>query len=160
MYCPKCGASEQLTETFCRNCGIFLPDLDNLKRSEQPPEMHIKSNALLSIFTIAATLTIAALLYAAFYGQEIPILIYPAAGLLFAISSWQIQLFWRTMLLRRQIKKNLPRYAEKAAKRSDGELAAAATGNLLEEADFEDYVPASVTDRTTRHLIRDRKRSS
>ena len=148
MFCPKCGSPEQSPETFCRSCGIYLPDLDSLRSSEQPPEMHIKANAVLSIMTIVASLAVVAMLIAAFYGRETPVVIYPAAGLLVAISAWQIQTFWRTILLRRQLERDLPRWAESKNEHSIG----GRNQPQLSEAEFENYIKVSVTERTTRDL--------
>ena len=155
MFCPKCGVAEQSAETFCRSCGIFLPDLEKLKRSEQAPEMHIKANAVLSIMTIVASLAIVSMLVAAFYGRETPVVIYPAAGLLIAIAAWQVQTFWRTVLLRRQLKRDLPRYAENSHAKQITSL-----GNRrLTDVDFEDLVSAGTIRRTTRDLSGNRRSS-
>ncbi len=64
------------------------------------------------------------------------------------------------MLLRRQLKKNMPRYTEKSLEGPDIELESTATDKPLTAGDFESYVMASVTDRTTKHLVRDKKSSS
>ena len=153
MYCPKCGTADQAPETYCRHCGIFLPDLDNLKSSEQPPEMHIRANAVLSVLTIAASLAIVLMLYLAFRDRETPVVIYPAAGLLIAIAAWQIQTFWRTILLRRQIMQREPLRGEKAAA-VFGYPPSEPSAKILNEPDLAIYPPASVTTPTTRRLKR------
>jgi uncharacterized membrane protein YvbJ len=43
MFCPKCGNPNQRPETFCCQCGIFLPDYDKLRRKETSPEEHLKT---------------------------------------------------------------------------------------------------------------------
>jgi uncharacterized membrane protein YvbJ len=32
MFCPKCGANDQQTDSYCTRCGQWLPDMDNLNR--------------------------------------------------------------------------------------------------------------------------------
>lgn len=31
MFCPKCGAGGQSTESYCKRCGEWLPDLDGIR---------------------------------------------------------------------------------------------------------------------------------
>lgn len=155
MFCPKCGKSEQSAETYCRQCGVFLPDLSKPLKSPRPPEEHIKANTVLSAMTIIASFTLAILLYSilGFRPTTHP-LIYVTAGLLIAMGIWHIQTLWRTLLLKKHLKEN--------KRPSTAELGGAEiTGKLLAEPDFENTVPASVTDRTTRHLAEaEIKRSS
>ncbi|MEP7213831.1 MAG: hypothetical protein ABI791_12180 [Acidobacteriota bacterium] len=153
MYCPKCGTAEQAPETYCRHCGIFLPDFDTLKSGEQSPEMHIKANAVLSVLTITASLAIVLMLYLTFRDRETPVVIYPAAGLMIAIAAWQVQTFWRTMLLRRQIVQREPLRGDKAAA-AFGNSPNESSTKVLDEPDLAIYPPASVTTPTTRRLKR------
>lgn len=154
MFCPKCGKSEQSPETYCRQCGIFLPDLSKPVKLPLPPEEHIKANIVLSSMTIVASFTLAILLWSmlAFRENTHP-LIYVTAGLLFAMGIWHIQTLWRTLLLRKHLKKSKP---PQESVLEDG----SATGKLLEQADFENVVPPSVIDHTTKHLAEPQKRSS
>lgn len=154
MFCPKCGKSDQSPETYCRQCGTFLPDLSKPLKSPLPPEEHINANIVLSSMTIVASFTLAILLWSmlAFHENTHP-LIYVTAGLLFAMGIWHIQTLWRILLLRKHFKKNKP---PKEATLG----VSAATGKLLEQADFENAAPASITDHTTKHLAEPRKRSS
>jgi hypothetical protein len=32
MFCPKCGTDAQSVESYCKRCGEWLPDLENLGR--------------------------------------------------------------------------------------------------------------------------------
>ena len=74
-------------------------------------------------------------------------LIYATAGLLIAMGGWHIQTFIRARRLRRQWKRRV-------VQSGDEPVAIAATHGekQLEMPDFENMVPASVTDRTTKHL--------
>lgn len=157
MFCPNCGKPEQITNSYCRQCGKFLPDFDKLKRREISPEEHLKANPVLNIMTAIASITLAVLLYVFFLGKEnTPVIIYITAGFLTAMFAWQVQVFVRNLKLKKQI--ILPRRAE--SEEQTDELNAAPIKELLNEADFSDAIPASVTERTTRSLKEKIERSS
>lgn len=150
MFCPKCGAADQLPETYCRQCGIFLPDLEKAAKPKNTPEEHVKVNSVLSALTIIASLTLAILLYSMLaFRQDTHPLIYVTAGLLIAIGVWHIQTFYRTLQLRKHFK-NRKRESEEARQRDS--IEGLPTGKFLSEADRSYAVPASVTEHTTTGL--------
>ncbi len=63
MYCPKCGIADQKPETYCRRCGIFLPDLTKPGKQNNSPEIHVLANTVLSTMTIAVSLALSILLF-------------------------------------------------------------------------------------------------
>ncbi len=146
MFCPKCGNADQTPETYCRRCGIYLPDLSKPIKQEYAPEENIKVNTVLSLMTVIVCFTLAVLLYSllAFRPDTHP-LIYATGGLLIAMGGWHIQSFIRNRKLKKQWAKLNPRAAELKKKGRK-------TGKLLDSPNFEDIVPPSVTDRTTRQL--------
>ena len=150
MYCPNCGKAEQEENSYCRQCGEFLPDFDKIKRREIPPEEHLKANSVLNIMTAIVSITLAILLHVFFLGKEnTPVIIYITAGFLTAIFAWQVQVFWRNLKLKKQI--ILPKRAEN--EENPKELKSVPTKELLNEADFSDIIPASVTaEYTTKNL--------
>ena len=155
MFCPKCGKADQSAETYCRQCGTFLPDLTKPAKREPPPEENIKVNTVLSMMTVIVSFTLAILLYI-FLGfrETTHPLIYATAGLLLAMGAWHIQTFIRTRRLKRQWKtRMMPVDSESNGIRS------VATDKQLDMPDFENMLPASVTDRTTTHLA-EKTRSS
>lgn len=150
MFCPKCGKSEQSPEAFCRGCGTYLPDLSKFVDKTIPVEQHLTVNTVLSSMTIVASFTLSILLWSflAFRPDTHP-LIYVTAGLLFAMGIWHIQTLIRTISLRKQIKGMKPvRETEIESPRE------------LDAASFEDHIPASVVERTTRDLAGSKRRSS
>jgi hypothetical protein len=154
MFCPKCGNPDQQPETFCRQCGTFLPDFDNQKKREISPEEHLKANAVLNVMTAVASLTLAILLYVFFLGKDdTPLIIYVTAGFLFAMFAWQAQVFWRNMKLKKHFKKQ-KRLAEISGedKTASRAFEAKPTNRQLPEADYDNIVPPSVVERTTRKL--------
>ncbi len=133
-----------------------MPDFNNLKKREITPEEHLKANAVLSLMTAIVSLMLAILLYYFFLGKDdTPIIIYLTAGFLIAMCAWQVQTFWRTLLLKKQIAKPNQREENKPQ-----ELKSVLTNDLLNEADFTDNVPASVAEYTTKNLKEKVGRSS
>lgn len=156
MFCPKCGKADQLPETYCRQCGIFLPDLSKPVKKNQTPEEHVQVNLVLNAMTVVACFTLAILLYSMLaFRQNTHPLIYVTAGLLLAMGCWHTQTLWRSILLRRHFKNS-----RKPREDKPNAAISAVTGKLLDEPDFENFVPASVTDRTTSHLSESKMRSS
>ncbi len=52
MFCPKCGTADQIENSYCRNCGEFLPDLTKNKIVSfggDTPEEQIKPNNNLNL---------------------------------------------------------------------------------------------------------------
>lgn len=154
MFCPKCGKADQKPETYCRQCGAFLPDFDKKARQKQTPEDHIKANSFLSLITGIVSITLAILLYYFFLGKEnTPPIIYITAGFLIAMCAWQVQTFWRTQLLKKHFKE---RHTENAGTSEidfqTGKLQNAPSEKLLDEADLSSHIPASITENTTTKL--------
>jgi hypothetical protein len=159
MFCPRCGKAEQLPETYCRQCGLFLPDLSKPVKRELPPEDHLKANTVLSALTIIASFTLSILLFAilGFESNTHP-LIYVTAGLLLGIGGWHIQTFIRTQQLKKQWKRRVPLIEIQAPlPKTQPAFASASTGKFLDPGDFADSIPASVTENTTRHLVERRQ---
>src|SRR6185295_16111332 len=152
MFCPRCGKADQISETYCRQCGLYLPDLAKPLKRESPPEEHLKANTVLSLMTIVVSFTLSLLLVLTlgFRSFTHP-LIYVTAGLLLAIGGWHIQTLIRTLMLKKQWKRRAPLSDVQAG--PSVAVKSAATGRLLDQADFTDAIPVSVTEHTTRHLV-------
>ena len=154
MFCPRCGKAEQTPETYCRQCGVFLPDLSKPIKRERPPEEHLKANSILNFLTIIVSFTLSILLYAvlAFRPDTHP-LIYVTAGFLIAIGSWHIQTFIRTQRLKKQWKRRTPlTRPEGALNEAQPAIENAETAKLLDQGDGVNTLPTSVTEHTTRHM--------
>ncbi len=160
MFCPRCGKAEQLSETYCRQCGLFLPDLSKGVNRELPPEDHLTANAVLSAMTIVTSFTLSILLWSFFgFRSDTHPLIYITAGLLIGIGAWHIQSLIRIQKLKKQWKRRTP-LAEIEAALDDAAFKSATTAKLLNPADAADMVPARVTENTTRHLVEKPHRKS
>ncbi len=154
MFCPKCGKAYQTPETYCRQCGNYLQDFNKPAKKEITPLDHIKVNTILNLLTAVTSLTLAILLYSFFLGKEdTPVIIYITAGFLTAMTAWQIQTFWRTILLRKHFKKRKIDAVNQTANQFEPQyIESKPTKELLNEADFSNIVPDSVTESTTKHL--------
>lgn len=152
MFCPKCGKADQLPETYCRQCGAFLPDFDKIENKETPVEQHLLVNSIFSGLTAFVSLTLAVTLYFMLIGREgTPWILYVVFGFLISITVWQIQTIIRTRILRKHFEKM-------KLNRNEGTDASESvkppnTSRLLDDIYLENAVPASVTDRTTRDLV-------
>lgn len=155
MFCAKCGAPDQSADSYCRQCGTFLYDATRSAKHESPPEENLKVNTVLNLMTVIVCFSLALSLYVVFgIRSTTHPMIYVTAGLLIAMGGWHIQTFIRTRQLRRQWKRRFEKESELSLEK------APTTGKLLHDADFENVVPPSVTDRTTRHLAEVDKRST
>lgn len=155
MFCPKCGKPDQLPETYCRQCGVFLPDLEKPRKTPITPEDHVKVNLAFSVMTVLACFTFAVLLYSILaFRPDTHWLIYATAGLLTAMGFWHTQTLWRSILLKRHFRKN------KRPQDLGVDGAAKATDRLLDEPDLENLVPPSVVDHTTKRLSETKLKSS
>ncbi len=154
MFCHKCGNADQLPETFCRQCGNFLPDFDKLKRREIPPEEHLTVNSVLNLMTAIVSGTLAILLHVFFTGREgTSPLIYITAGFLTAMFFWQVQTFWRTIQLKKQLPKRKKKEKVLTEKLNTNPLnESAKSPELLNQSDYSNAVPPSVIENTTKEL--------
>ena len=155
MFCPRCGKADQMAETYCRQCGLFLPDLSKPLKRESPPEEHLKANTVLSVMTIITSFVLSFLLFLilGFRSFTHP-LIYVTAGILLAIGGWHIQTLIRTLMLKKQWKRRTP-----LSESQPTAFKSTPTAKLLDEAEFADAIPASVTEHTTRHLVEHKSRA-
>jgi len=162
MFCPQCGSGDQEPETFCRQCGRFLPDFEKLKSKEIPPEEHLKANNVLILMSAIVSATLAILLHAFFTAREdTPILIRITAGLLTAMFFWQAQTFWRNMQLKNQLPKSRKKHKEEPEALDTNPLVDSVKAKgLLNESDVSDAVPQSAIENTTKHLVEKMQRDS
>lgn len=150
MFCPKCGNANQTENSYCRNCGVFLPDFDKLKNKETPPEQHFIVNSTLNALSCLGSLGLAVFLYLFYVGREgTPIFMYVILGFLTANFFWQAQIFWRTLQLKKQFPKRRNETEEESQPAIDSPFS---TDKLLPQADFKDIIPPSVIEDTTKHL--------
>ena len=142
-----------MVESYCRQCGTFLPDVSKLIKPEIPPEEHFQANTILSGMTVLVSFILSFLLFLmlGFKGDTHP-LIYVTGGLLIAIGCWHVQAFIRTQILKNQWER---RYGPRRSAVGDAAptVKSSTTARSLNEANLSNAIPASVTENTTRHLV-------
>lgn len=153
MFCPNCGTADQQPDTYCRNCGNFLPDFSGNKKKKATPEDQFRVSLLFNIMSAIAALSMAIMLYVFHLGKpDTHPSVYMAAALLVAISSWQIASFFNN----RQLKNRFVRKTENEAAETDAEnvkeFQSAKENYQLQEADLSDMIPPSIVENTTKKL--------
>lgn len=156
MFCPNCGKDKQKKDTYCRSCGEFLPDYEKIKNrgiKTKTPEENIKTSLFLSLFSSLVSFIMAVLLFVTHLGRENthPI-IYLSAAFFIVIGVWQIANVSAGLRLKKQFGKRKENVETDESREKS--INPAKTAELLNEADFSNTVPASVTDRTTRNLTK------
>lgn len=154
MFCPNCGAGGQKKEAYCRSCGEFLPDFDKIRTrgfSAKTPEENIKSTLFLSSFSSVLSIGMAIVLYVTFIGiEDVPSVIFLAAALFIVIGIWQMINVFTGVKLKNQISKR--RTVGDEIEAEEIYINPTKPRELLNEPDFENIVPASVTEKTTTNL--------
>ena len=161
MFCPNCGNAEQKENTYCRKCGELLPDLsvkNKMTFGGSTPEQQIKMNMTLSLLSAIVSFILAVALYISFLGRAgTPTIIYIVAAFLIAICAWQASTFTIGLKLKKHFKKRKEIDQPETSRTEQKQFQTAETKDLLPEADFENIVPTSVTEQTTRKLKVKRK---
>lgn len=156
MYCPKCGKADQKTDTYCRQCGEFLPDLtknNNLAFGGNTPEKQIKTNLFLNLLSamvsICSALTLYLMVWLKFENSSILLVV---AAFLLAMSGWQFSTLAVGLKLKKSFAKRKDSQCPEKAPTFQNQFKPAETNQLLREADINDFVPPSIIENTTKHL--------
>ena len=155
MYCPSCGKSDQEKNTYCRQCGEFLPGLKSKGRSGQPitPDAQIKMSITFNLMSAIAGIAVGILLLVNHLDREgTHFSVFIAISLLFTISAWQIVSFFNNLKLHKRFKRQREDESEEEIHSDQQEFEPIKTKDLLPEANLSDVVPASVTENTTKSL--------
>lgn len=157
MFCPNCGKSEQSPDTYCRQCGTFLPDFNKPRKrgiGGNTPQEQISTNLFLNCLSALVSLVSAIVLYSIFWdkGSEFPA-VYAVAGFLLAAGGWQLA----TVIINLKLKRNLTNRNAAVVTQNQpfesNQIESIKTNELLPEGNTEPInSAASVTEHTTRHL--------
>jgi len=166
MYCPKCGKAEQEENSFCRNCGAYLIDssgkfnIINYFFGVTTPEKQITANLLINFFALLLSVLLLGFLKGFYDAGEnknppvaTPNIIYFVYAFLILISAWQLLGIIFAANLRSKFNKRKAQinseanFSEEANKTiSDKER------KTLPTAKLDNFVPANVTEETTKNL--------
>lgn len=164
MFCPSCGKSEQSPDSYCRNCGQFLTDfsgkayLINKILGGNTPDTQVNVNLIINVVTTLASSLLLGFLngyYDSLYektGQTAPPVIYLVYIFLGLVTAWQFLSFLINMRLKRKLSGRNKGDVSVDSSASQNALPSGSTQKSLPQADFDDIVPASVTEDTTRIL--------
>jgi hypothetical protein len=151
MFCPNCGAADQIANAFCKRCGDWLPDI---KRRTGPafggetPQQNIITSLFMSALSTLAALFSAIALYATYLGKgDAKWSVYLAAAFCLCIAGWQASSFVVGLKLRQRLNKG------RESTDSSSELPAQQTRSELDAGGATEFVGrAGVTEGTTRIL--------
>ena len=148
MFCPKCGTGDQTTESYCRRCGGWLPDMEAGSRPrlfrKRTREQKIRKMRLLEIMSAALAFASAAIVLTFRPSTGDVGLLHLAGTLCIVIAVYQVMNFYFGLTLQRKRGKNQledVRVMEKNTHDLPRSL------NELEERDFIEL--PSVTEKTT-----------
>jgi hypothetical protein len=98
MFCPKCGADNQIPESYCKRCGEWLPDLDAVLRPglfrKRTREEKIRKMRILEVVSAGLALTAAAIVGSVLAGGTDPQLLFLAVLCCLIVAVYQIVNFY------------------------------------------------------------------
>ncbi|HVG34850.1 MAG TPA: hypothetical protein VM911_17400 [Pyrinomonadaceae bacterium] len=164
MFCPHCGKSDQSPESYCRSCGEFLTDfsgksyLINKFLGGSTPETQVNINLIINAVTAFASSLLLGFLNGYFdaqferTGQSAPPIIYLVYIFLALVFIWQFLSFVINTRLKKKLGGRKKGGASTEQSADENALSSRSTQKSLPQADFENVVPASVAEDTTRIL--------
>ncbi len=155
MFCPNCGKSEQIPNSYCRQCGEFLNFKGGSisKYGGNSPLENLSSINGLSLIGAVFSLFAAVWMYAT--KMNIPFVLYFAIAILICNAAWHFSNFFVGVKLKRRLKT-----ARQELTQPQNQVQSAVTKELLPEPDLSGFVPASITENTTRELAEVKIKSS
>lgn len=160
MFCPKCGADGQSSESYCKRCGEWLPDLDTIRSPrlfrKRTREEKIRKMRVLEAVSAALSLTAAAIISSVLVAGGDVQLLFLAALCCVIVALYQIVNFYLGYKLQRGI--------DQSRTTTSNNIEAAEDFRRLSAADTTAFVNrASVVENTTEllePLPREAKRDS
>jgi len=156
MYCPTCGKADQEKNTYCRQCGEFLPGIESgHRRNRHPrtPDEQIRLSLVFNLMSAIAGFGVGVYVLISHAGKEgTHPSVFFAMSMLFVIGTWQMISFFNNLKLRRRFNRQNEDGGADEAAIDQSTLKAKEMNDLLPEADVSNIVPSSVTENTTRKL--------
>ena len=132
MFCPNCGKAEQTENTYCRSCGKFLGTV--------PPRRSLNGIVAISLIGTFLSLIAGLAMYLTDFNTTV---VFFGAAVLLCNAVYHLVNAISGLKLQGRLS---PAHLESLEK------PAVSTRELLVEPTPRDFVPASVTERTTRNL--------
>ena len=107
MFCPKCGADAQSAESYCKRCGEWLPDIDDLVRPrlfrKRTREEKIRKMRVLEAVSAGLSLTSAAIIISILAGGGDTQLLFLAAFCCVLVAAYQVVNFYLGYKLQQKV---------------------------------------------------------
>ena len=113
MYCPRCGAGDQVSNAYCKRCGQWLSEINRAVTAfgGDTPQQNIFTGLFMSALSTVAALISAVALYATYLGSgDAKWSVYLAAAFCLCIAGWQASSFAVTLKLRQRMKRGRNSY--------------------------------------------------
>ena len=148
MFCPTCGADEQIPKAYCKRCGEWLPDIkrrSGMTFGGDTPQQNIFTGLFMSALSTVAALISAIALYATYLGSgDAKWSVYLAAAVCLCIAGWQASSFGVSLRLRQRLKR------AREDSFAVAKVGVPQSGPALKPADIDAFVDASsITEQTT-----------
>jgi len=148
MFCPTCGADEQIAKAYCKRCGEWLPDIkgrSSMTFGGDTPQQNVFTSLFMSALSAVAALISAIALYATYLGSgNAKWSVYLAAAVCVCIAGWQASSFGVSLRLRQRLRR------AREDSNAVAKMGAPQSGPALKPADVDAFVgPSSVTEQTT-----------
>jgi len=147
VFCPNCGKGDQQPAGYCRQCGSLQPDPAQPFHFPHLSRSSVRTSTVANCFAALASFIVAFFLYTVVLGIGGGLVIHALAWVSILVGIWCAIAAWKSF----QVEKDF-RIASNKGPASASKLRPAVTDKLLEEPDFEQFVPPSVTDGTTSRL--------
>lgn len=170
MFCPNCGNADQSPDTYCRNCGVFLTNfsgdasLMNRILGSNTPEKRVNVGLAFDVLTLIFSSLLLVFLFGYFdgrytkTGEAAPPIIYLVYVFLGLFAVWQAA----SLLIGFNHKNKLnnrktDEFSTDTVEYKTAELPET-RNDYLPPANPANLVPPSVTEDTTRHLDKIRRK--
>ena len=148
MFCPNCGAADQNSNAYCRQCGEWLVDQKAARKHGTKPEDKMKVMLIFNGTSALFALASAAALYSSYLGTpEIKWSIYMAGAFCSIIAVHQTVSFFFALGLRQKFKRRRGSSTSPIQQKADAQL-------LVGPDDTPAIATPSITETTTKLLER------
>ena len=155
MFCPNCAAPAQLSQKFCRTCGLSLETITETLIGQKPSNAFVKLHTRKVLFEKLGLVSLVSVVLIGFsffayqaiqykfliFGEKLLMACALAAFILFALLT---VFFYGYSFLFLQNNPAIPRYRENELPPQEEKL--------IDEKPFEPANPASITEHTTEAL--------
>jgi len=160
MYCQNCGKADQKENTYCRQCGNFLPDLKAISALDlggSTPQQNARTISFISLFAAVFSLFVGVWMYLTQF--NVPVVLYLAAAVLICNAFWHLSNFYVVRKMTNRLK------PEQKDSNIENQLIlegkSEAYQKVLTGGDISEFaIPESIVEETTKNLTEKINRKS